>query len=211
MIHTEQGSTEELELKKSCEVNKALDGRLQKLEIELEEVEKAKKVLDEEKDACAAEKKALKEELKGIKSALVPNKEESEDVKGMTTRAELIARIQQADNDTLVAIEDSFKNIVAQIHLVNPGVNIVLMRTNFLHSLVNGRIFVPDFLKVAGGNMAYSFQSSRGLEQPQPDTEVHPQLEKQPYPNSGLEFLCPVQPTCHFYCNFVSRAFPIFM
>ena len=66
VIHTEEGSAEEMELRNTYEVNKALEGRLKKVRAELEEVAKARKALAEEKDSWVNKKKNLEEEVKKL-------------------------------------------------------------------------------------------------------------------------------------------------
>ena len=93
----------------------------------------------------------------------------------------MVARIQLADNDSLVPVNGAFKNAVAQIRLVKPGVDFVLTRTYFLHGMVDGRIVIPDFLMAAEGHMVDSLGEPV---QPHPDTEIPPKPKEKPQTDS---------------------------
>ncbi|MCI76970.1 hypothetical protein A2U01_0098240, partial [Trifolium medium] len=60
-----------------------------------EALEKAKKDLEDQKAIHAREKKGLEEELGKLQSAMAPAEDEPESVRGLTTRARLVERIQQ--------------------------------------------------------------------------------------------------------------------
>ena len=66
----------------------------------------------------------------------------------MKTRAELVARIYQADDDAGQVVEDSFNNAVAQLRIANPGVELSTEGTSFLYSVKDGRIDIPEFLRL---------------------------------------------------------------
>ncbi|MCI94329.1 hypothetical protein A2U01_0115627, partial [Trifolium medium] len=56
---------------------------------------KAKKDLEDQKASLAEEKKGLEEELGKLQSAMAPAEGEPESVRELTTRAQLVERIQQ--------------------------------------------------------------------------------------------------------------------
>ena len=92
-----------MDLRKTWDAYKALEAKFKKLKADNKELAKAKQVLMKERDARATEKKALEEEVNELKSAMVPDEEKPEDVKGLTTRTQLLAGIQQGDDDALMA------------------------------------------------------------------------------------------------------------
>ena len=81
-----------------------------------------------------------------LKSAMVPGEDEPEDVQGMSTRSELVKRIEQADADVTAAAEESFANAIAQLRLVNPGIDLIEEGTHFMNRVVDGKMVVPAWL-----------------------------------------------------------------
>ncbi|MCI79043.1 hypothetical protein A2U01_0100314, partial [Trifolium medium] len=56
---------------------------------------KAKKDLEDQKSSHTEEKKSLEEEFGKLQSAMAPAEGEPDSVRGLTTRAQLVERIQQ--------------------------------------------------------------------------------------------------------------------
>ncbi|MCI38419.1 hypothetical protein A2U01_0059647, partial [Trifolium medium] len=92
---------------------------------ELREMEgalgKAKKDLEDLKADHVEERKSFEEELSKLKSAMAPAEGEPESVRGLTTRAQLVERIQQLGEGVFKAAQHSWENALAQIKIVNPG------------------------------------------------------------------------------------------
>ncbi|MCI58899.1 hypothetical protein A2U01_0080154, partial [Trifolium medium] len=83
-------------------------------------LEKAKKDLGESEAGRAEERKKFEEELSKLQSAMAPAEGEPESVRGLTTRAQLVERIQQLGEGVFKAAQHSWENALAQIKVANP-------------------------------------------------------------------------------------------
>ena len=116
------------------------------------------KQLTEQSEAREKRVKEMARELKANKTALAerdalidqlkaeatPAEDELSELKNLITRAELVARIYQADDDAAAAVEDSFNNAIAQLKLVNPGIELSTEGTNFSYLVKDGQIKDPS-------------------------------------------------------------------
>ncbi|MCI57269.1 hypothetical protein A2U01_0078520, partial [Trifolium medium] len=74
---------------------------------------KANKDLEELKASHVEVKKSLEEELGKLQSAIAPAEGEPEFVRGLTTRAQLVERIQQLGEGVFKAAQHSWENALA--------------------------------------------------------------------------------------------------
>ncbi|MCI08720.1 hypothetical protein A2U01_0029799, partial [Trifolium medium] len=96
-------------------------------------LEKAEKDLGDLKTSHDEENKKSEEELGNLKSAMAPADGEPESVRGLTTRAQLVERIQH-----------SWENALAQIKIVNPGLEFSTEGMGMLRKVVDGQIIIPE-------------------------------------------------------------------
>ncbi|MCI70266.1 hypothetical protein A2U01_0091529, partial [Trifolium medium] len=69
----------------------------------------------------AEERKKFEEELGKLQSAMAPAEGEPESVRGLTTQAQLVERVQQLGEGVFKAAQHSWENALAQIKVANPG------------------------------------------------------------------------------------------
>ena len=148
VVYTEEGSSHERELKT---VKDALAAAEEKARKAMEDQEVLKKRITEmareaeTREALLVERNDL---INKLKAEAAPAEDETEELKELTTGAELIARIYQADDDAGRVMEDSFNNAVAQLRIANPGFELSTEGTGFLYSVKDGRIDIPEFLRM---------------------------------------------------------------
>ncbi|MCI30818.1 hypothetical protein A2U01_0052029, partial [Trifolium medium] len=93
------------------------------------------------------EKRKLAEEVDALKSAMAPVAGEHEAAKGLVTRAELVEKIRVLAGDVLEGTKYSFDNVVAQLKVVNPGVELIIEVIRMLRKVENGQIVIPEVYK----------------------------------------------------------------
>ena len=87
---------------------------------------------------------------------LAPAEDEPEDTKDLKTRAELLTCFQLAVDDAQAASEGSFDNMVNQICMLYPGIELNTSGMGVNYYVADGHIMVPDYLRdivhlLAGG------------------------------------------------------------
>ena len=110
---------------------KNLRAKLAAIEKTQIEEEKAQKLSEEESGSVfekrrilLLEKKDLEEKVAILTAEVTPAEDESEDTKDLKTQAKLVAHFQLAVDNTQASSEGSFENMVKQIHVLNPGVEL---------------------------------------------------------------------------------------
>ncbi|MCH81210.1 hypothetical protein A2U01_0001994 [Trifolium medium] len=164
VLNDEQGSSNR-EMAKLRTRNEKLEARALKLEGELtdlrgkqenfaarvkelretqEALAKAKNDLEDQKASHAEEKKSLEEELGKLQSAIAPAEGEPESVQGLSTRAQLVERIQQLGEGVFKAAQHSWENVLTQVKIVNPGLEFSTEGMGMLRKVVDGQIVIPE-------------------------------------------------------------------
>ncbi|MCH89799.1 hypothetical protein A2U01_0010700, partial [Trifolium medium] len=73
--------------------------------------------------------------------------DEHEAAKGLVTRAELVDKIRILTQDILEGAKYSFENVVAQLKVVNLGVELITEGTEMMRMVENGQIIIPEVYK----------------------------------------------------------------
>jgi hypothetical protein len=110
---------------------------------------KENRELKEEISKLEEEKKRSGEEIKRLQLALAPAEDETENTRGLATRADLIARIRHLGDSVLAGMKHSWGNALAQIKVANPGVDLSFDGMGLFREVVNGEIILPDKYKDA--------------------------------------------------------------
>jgi hypothetical protein len=95
-------------------------------------------------DRAVEDRKKLEEEIGPLRLALVPGDDETESTRGLTSRAELVARVRKLGDEVFNGVKHGWKNAIAQIKVANPGVDINLEGTGMLREVVDGQIVIPE-------------------------------------------------------------------
>ncbi|MCH82826.1 hypothetical protein A2U01_0003638 [Trifolium medium] len=115
-----------------------LKGRNEKLEAE------AEKDLRDLRASHTEEKKNLVEELGKLKSAMAPAEGEPATVEGLTTRGELVGVIKSLGEKVVSGVTYGFNNAVAQLKIVNSGLELSTEGIGVLKRVENGEIVIPE-------------------------------------------------------------------
>ncbi|MCI04304.1 hypothetical protein A2U01_0025351 [Trifolium medium] len=81
---------------------------------------KAKKYLEDQEASHAEEKIGLEEELGKLQSVVASAEGEPESVRELTTRSQLVERIQQLGDGVFKAAQHSWENALAQVKICQP-------------------------------------------------------------------------------------------
>ena len=144
VAYTEGGTSQERELRVLKESHSSLEAKYKQLSEQSEAREKRMKEMAQELEASKnmlVDRDAL---IDRLKAEAAPAEDESPELKKLITRAELVARIYQADDDAVAAVEESFNNAIAQLKLVNPGIELSTEGTNFSYLVRDGQIKDPS-------------------------------------------------------------------
>lgn len=95
-------------------------------------------------------KKNVKDRVDALEAEVASTEDEIEEVKSLKTCIDLVDHIRQLEEDCLAFSEESFNETVAQLRIVNPGVEFTTTRISLLHNVEEGRIIVLDLLKIGG-------------------------------------------------------------
>ena len=145
VAYTEDGTSQDRELRMLKESHSALEAKYKKLTEQSEAREKRVKEMARELEAnktAFAERDAL---IDRLKAEATPAEDELPELKNLITRAELVARIYQADDDAAAAVEESFNNAIAQLKLVNSGVELSTEGISFTYLVKDGQITSPNY------------------------------------------------------------------
>ncbi|MCI50502.1 hypothetical protein A2U01_0071746, partial [Trifolium medium] len=89
------------------------------------------------------EKKKLQEELGALQVSMTPVEDEPEAAHGLTTRAELVEKIRVLGQDVLDGVKFGFDNVVDQVKVLNPTVELKTEGLSMLKRVENGEIVIP--------------------------------------------------------------------
>ncbi|MCI26327.1 hypothetical protein A2U01_0047522 [Trifolium medium] len=103
--------------------------------------------MGEELARANEEKKKLEGEVSALKLAMAPAADEHEAAKGLVTRAELVKKIGSLARDVLEGAKYSFYNAVAQLKIVNAGVELTTEGIGMLRRVEDGQIIIPEEYK----------------------------------------------------------------
>ncbi|MCI13161.1 hypothetical protein A2U01_0034277 [Trifolium medium] len=78
---------------------------------------------------------------------MAPVTGEHEAAKGLATRADLVDKIKILAQDVLEGSKYSFENVVAQLKVVNPGVELNTEGIRMLRRVENSQIIIPEVYK----------------------------------------------------------------
>jgi hypothetical protein len=93
------------------------------------------------------EKKKLEEEINMLKSAMVPAEDETENTRGLSTRADFVARVRKLGDSVLAGVKHGWQNALAQVKVANPGVELNFEGMGVFREVVGGQIILPDKYK----------------------------------------------------------------
>ena len=113
--------------------------------LKLSEEESGK--LSEERRVLLAERESLQGKVVALIAELVPAKDELDDTKDLKTLAELADHFQLAVDDAQATSEGSFDNVVSQMNVLNPGVELNTSVIGVNYYVADGQILVPDYLR----------------------------------------------------------------
>ncbi|MCI69796.1 hypothetical protein A2U01_0091059, partial [Trifolium medium] len=69
---------------------------------------------------------------------------EPDSVRGLTTRAALVERIQHLGEGVFKAAQHSWENALAQVKVANPGLEFSTEGMGMLRKVVDGQIVIPE-------------------------------------------------------------------
>jgi capsule polysaccharide export protein KpsE/RkpR len=161
LVLTETKGDAGRELVKARETNNKLEARLAKAEGDLLDYKGKYEVFVEQSRELRETKEAmakLEEEVKGLKLQLAAEQKEKENLKSVVnptadetdatnvfgSRAKLVKEILTLRQDTMDAASYAFANVVEQLKIANPGVNLVTKGTGMLYQVKDGQIVVPE-------------------------------------------------------------------
>ncbi|KAK2441118.1 hypothetical protein QL285_012450 [Trifolium repens] len=161
LVLTESKGDAGRELAKARDLNGKLEARLAKAEgdlldykgkyevfveqsRELRETKEAMVKLEGEVKALKLQVEAEQKEKEDLISAMKPTADETEATNAFSSRAELVKEILALRQDTIEAASYAFTNVVEQLKIANPGVELVTEGTGMLYQVKDGRIVVPE-------------------------------------------------------------------
>ncbi|MCI23380.1 hypothetical protein A2U01_0044559, partial [Trifolium medium] len=87
--------------------------------------------------------KKLREELGALQLSMTPVEDEPEAAHGLSTRAELVKKIRVLGQDVLDGVKFGFDNIVDQLKVLNPKVELNTEGLSMLKRVENGQVVIP--------------------------------------------------------------------
>jgi predicted RNase H-like nuclease (RuvC/YqgF family) len=151
VLHEERGNHRN-DFEKLKAANAKLEAENMKLENEVVDLRGKK----ENFVAAAKENRELKEELakleedmKSLKLAMAPAVDETENTRDLSTRAEFVARIRKLGDSVLAGVKHGWQNALAQVKVVNDGVELNFDDMGVFREVVDGQIILPDRYKEA--------------------------------------------------------------
>ncbi|CAJ2667127.1 unnamed protein product [Trifolium pratense] len=163
LVLNEGGPTHEVE--KLAARNAKLEGKIMLMEGELidlrgkqenygqllkdvresrDELELAKKNLEEVEARSAEEKKKLEEVIADLQSKLAPAADEGAEISKMVSRADLVKEIKRQRGLMLASMVHGWKNAIAQLRVVNAERDLITEGIHKLKRVVNGQIIIPE-------------------------------------------------------------------
>ncbi|CAJ2659886.1 unnamed protein product [Trifolium pratense] len=166
LVLNEGGPTREVE--KLAARNAKLEGHIVKLEGELidlrgkqenygqlledvrvsrDELELAKKKLEEAETRGAEEKKNLEAVIADLQSKLAPAADEAIETSRLVSRADLVKEIKRQGGLMLASMVHGWKNAIAQLRVVNAEHGLITDGIHKLKRVENGQIVIPEEYK----------------------------------------------------------------
>jgi cell division protein FtsB len=108
---------------------------------------KENRELKDELAKFVEERKKFEEEIRLLKSAMTPAKDEIENTRELSTRAELVARVRKLGDSVLAGVKHGWHNALAQIKVANPGVELSFDGLGVFREVVDGQIILPEKYK----------------------------------------------------------------
>ncbi|CAJ2641299.1 unnamed protein product [Trifolium pratense] len=163
LVLNEGGPTREVE--KLAARNAKLEGHIVKLEGELidlrgkqenygqlledvresrDELELAKKRLEEVETRGVEEKKNLEAVIADLQSKLAPAADEGTEISQMVSRADLVKEIKRQRGLMLASMVHGWKNAIAQLKVVNAEGGLITEGIHKLKRVENGQIIIPE-------------------------------------------------------------------
>jgi cell division protein FtsB len=105
------------------------------------------KELKDELAKFDGERKRLEEEIRLLKAAMAPAEDETENTRELSTRAEFVARVRKLGDSVLAGVKHGWHNALAQIKVVNPGVELNFEGMGVFREVVDGKIILPGRYK----------------------------------------------------------------
>jgi cell division protein FtsB len=149
VLHDDRGNRRS-DLEKLQAANAKLEAENLKLENEVVD-------LRGKKENCVAQAKEnrelkeglakLEEEIKLLKAAMAPAEDETENTRGLSTRAEFVARVRKLGDSVLAGVKHGWQNALAQIKVSNPGVELNFDGMGVFREVVGGQIILPERYK----------------------------------------------------------------
>jgi cell division protein FtsB len=152
LVLHEDRSNRRNDLEKLKAANAKLEAENMKLENEVVDLRGKKEnfvAAAKENRELKAELAKLEEEMRSLKSAMAPAVDETENTRDLSTRAEFVARIRKLGDSVLAGVKHGWQNALAQVKVVNAGVELNFDGMGVFREVVDGQIILPDRYKEA--------------------------------------------------------------
>ncbi|CAJ2653237.1 unnamed protein product [Trifolium pratense] len=191
LVLNEGGPTREVE--KLAARNAKLEGHIVKLEGELidlrgkqenygqlledvresrDELELAKKRLEEVETRGAEEKKNLEAVIADLQSKLAPAADEAIETSRLVSRADLVKEIKRQGGLMLASMVHGWKNAIAQLRVVNAEHGLITDGIHKLKRVENGQIVIPEeYKKMALEEEKYDEEEGDGEDEEDEEVE----------------------------------------
>lgn len=129
------------------------------------------------------EEKALLDHIDTLEVDVAPLEDDPENLLGVETQVELVSRYWVVVDDGLDNVQEIFENVVAQLKVLNPGVDLRTEQSSFTYTMEDEMVIVPEYLwdlGMMGESLAtiidnlvleeMAQQNSGGKEQPEQNT-----------------------------------------
>ncbi|CAJ2673581.1 unnamed protein product [Trifolium pratense] len=117
---------------------------LEDVRVSRDELELAKKNLEEVEARSAEEKRQLEGVIADLQSKLAPAADEGAEISKMVSRADLVKEIKRQRGLMLASMVHGWKNAIAQLRVVNAERDLITEGIHKLKRVENGQIVIPE-------------------------------------------------------------------
>ncbi|CAJ2654313.1 unnamed protein product [Trifolium pratense] len=117
---------------------------LEDVRVSRDELELAKKNLEEVEARSAEEKRQLEGVIADLQSKLAPAADEGAEISKMVSRADLVKEIKRQRGLMLASMVHGWKNAIAQLRVVNAERDLITEGIHKLKQVENGQIVIPE-------------------------------------------------------------------
>ncbi|CAJ2628071.1 unnamed protein product [Trifolium pratense] len=117
---------------------------LEDVRVSRDELELAKKNLEEVEARSVEEKKRMEEVIADLRSKLAPAADEGAEISKMVSRADLVKEIKRQRGLMLASMVHGWKNAIAQLRVVNAERDLITEGIHKLKRVENGQIIIPE-------------------------------------------------------------------